>query len=188
MYGYPAPETIEEVSKGNVKLGGCIIINDHAMDDMFCKDCEFEWCVDSLDAEYITKLRFRYWSNWGYCGEDDLSEGQWAFEVFPDGTIRYYAYPISGRKSVDRDKTKISPERVTAFYDELLDIFARPWDLIDCQVCDGCSYQLNISYCDGRKKTFNGDIGGGSVDDIIMNFLRGIPEMREKIEGEDADR
>ena len=32
-----------------------------------------------------------------------------------------------------------------------------------------------------------GDIGGGTIDETIMNFLKSIPEMKQKIEGEDAD-
>lgn len=63
------------------------------MPDKFCKDCEFEWSVDRFVAEDIVKVRFRYWSNWGCIDPESLTEEQWAFEVFPDGTIKYFAYP-----------------------------------------------------------------------------------------------
>jgi len=40
-YGFPGPEIWEEVEKGNLKLGGCVIEKDNP--DMFCKDCKSEW-------------------------------------------------------------------------------------------------------------------------------------------------
>lgn len=36
--------------------------------------------------------------------------------------------------------------------------------IIDCRVCDGCSYELTITYADNRKKKMHGDLGGGTVD------------------------
>lgn len=108
-------------------------------------------------------------------------EEQWAFEIFPDGVIKYYAYPRAGRKVLDKDKVQIDASRVIAFYDDLLQVF-KPWyDFVDCKVCDGCSYELNITYIDGRKKKRTGDVGGGSIDKTIMEFLCTIPEMKEKI-------
>ena len=45
MYGYPAPEAMEEAEKGNLKLGGCMIydIDGGGMADRYCEDCEKEW-------------------------------------------------------------------------------------------------------------------------------------------------
>ena len=45
MYGYPAPEAIEDAEKGNVKLGGCLVHIGGGQPDRFCKDCEHEWCI-----------------------------------------------------------------------------------------------------------------------------------------------
>lgn len=36
-YGVPSEETWEEVKKGNLVLGGCVIEGNEP--DMFCKDC-----------------------------------------------------------------------------------------------------------------------------------------------------
>jgi hypothetical protein len=40
-YGMPGPEIWEEVDKGLLKLGGCLVEKDNP--DTFCKDCEHEW-------------------------------------------------------------------------------------------------------------------------------------------------
>lgn len=181
MYGYSAPSAIEEAERGNLILGGCEVYIGGGQPDRFCKDCEHEWCVENFLSEDITKVRFRYWTNWGCCGSESFTEEQWAFEIFPDGVIKYYAYPRAGRKALDKDKVQIDASRVIAFYDDLLQVF-KPWyDFVDCKVCDGCSYELNITYIDGRKKKRTGDVGGGSIDKTIMEFLCTIPEMKEKI-------
>ena len=182
MYGYPSPEAFEEAEKGNIKLGGCeIIIDDMEMPDRFCKDCEAEWSVDRLEADDITKVRFKYWSNWGFYAPDSLTEGQWAFEVFPDGTIKYYSYPLQSRRVLDKDKAVADTAMIQKFYEKLLDAL-KPWSAAyECQVCDGCSYQIDITYCDGRKRTHKGDIGGGTIDKLIMDFIESIPEMKDKL-------
>lgn len=184
MYGYPSPEAFEEEEKGNLKLGGCeMLIDGLAMPDRFCKDCKTKWCVDRLEADAIKKVRFKYWSNWGFYKLDSIVEAQWVFEIFKDGIIKYFAYPRESHKVLDKDKVIISIQRVQEFYEKLLDAL-KPWNAAyECQVCDGCSYRLDITYCDGRKKSHTGDIGGGTVDETIMNFLKIIPGLKKKIEG-----
>lgn len=67
------------------------------------------------------------------------------------------------------------------------DAILKPWNMVEeCRVCDGCSYRLDITYCDGRKKSHMGDIGGGTIDKLVMDFLESMPEMKDKInESED---
>jgi len=116
MYGYPAPEAMEAAVAGELKLGGCeVYIDGCDMPDKFCKECEFEWSVDRFVAEDIVKVRFRYWSNWGCIDPESLTEEQWAFEVFPDGTIKYFAYPRVSRKVLDKDEIRISSDSFNAF-------------------------------------------------------------------------
>lgn len=188
MYGYPSYEAFEEAEKGNIKLGGCeVLIDDLAMPDKYCKDCEYEWSLDRLDSDAITKVRFKYWSNWGCYEPDSMEENQWAFEIFADGTIKYYAYPLNSRKVLDKDKAVTDIKQVQDFYNELLYAF-KPWNIVyECRVCDGSSYQLDITYCDGRKRKHTGDIGGGTIDKLVMDFLRAIPEMKEKLEEEEEN-
>ena len=48
-------------------------------------------------------------------------------------------------------------------------------------VSDGSSYELTITYKDNRKRKFHGDVGGGTVDNTVIDFLKTIPELAEKI-------
>ena len=94
---------------------------------------------------------------------------------------------MNSRRVLDKDKVQIEGKRVIGFYESLLDAF-KPWNMIEeCRVCDGCSYQLDITYSDGRKRKHTGDLGGGTIDKLVMDFLGTIPELKEKIEEGDCD-
>lgn len=182
IYGYPSPSEMEEAEKGNLRLGGCIVFVGGGQPDRFCKDCENEWCVENFPPEDIVKVRFRYWSNWGCYEPDSMNEEQWAFEIFPDGTVKYFAYPRAGRRVLDKEIVHIEKERVVDFYQNVIWLYRPFSEIIECEVCDGCSYELTITYSDNRKKKIHGDVGGGTVDKTIMDFLCTIPEMKEKID------
>lgn len=182
MYGYPTHEAFEEAEKGNIKLDGCEVFIGGGQPDRFCKDCEHEWCVDDFLVEDIQKIRFRYWSNWYVRDPELIEEDQWAFEVFPDGTVMYFAYPRVERKVLDKETVHIETERVMDFYQNVIWLY-RPWtEIIDCRVCDGCSYELTITYIDKRKKKMIGDLGGGTVDKTVTDFFCSIPEMKIRLE------
>ena len=102
MYGYLMHDVFKEAEEGNVKRGGCEVFIGGGQPDRVCKDCETEWCVENFLVEYILKIIFRYWSNWGYYDPESMEEDQWAFEVFPDGTVKYFAYPRSSRRVLDK--------------------------------------------------------------------------------------
>ena len=58
----------------------------------------------------------------------------------------------------------------------------RPWTVIEkCMISDGSSYELTITYKDNRKRKFHGDVGGGTVDNTVIDFLKTIPELAERI-------
>lgn len=42
------------------------------------------------------------------------------------------------------------------------------------QVCDGCSYELQITYADKRKEIIKGDVAGGTFDSILEKFVHSI--------------
>ena len=183
IYGYPAPETVVEAEKGNFKLGGCIEFIGGGQPDRFCKACGHEWCVENFLVDDIVKIRFRYWTNWGCYDPESIEEDQWAFEVFPNGKIQYFAYPRASRRILDKEMVHIKKDRVADFYQNVIWLY-RPWtEIIKCQVCDGCSYELTITYKDNRKKKMHGDLGGGTVDKTVTDFLCTIPEMKIKLEG-----
>ena len=184
IYGYPSHEDFEEAEKGNLKLGGCdILIDGFAMPDRFCKDCKTKWCVDRLEADAIKKVRFKYWSNWGFYEPDSIVEAQWVFEIFKDGTIKYFAYPRASRRVLDKEIVHIEKDRVADFYQNVIWLYRPSTEIIECKVCDGCSYELTITYKDNRKKKMHGDLGGGTVDKTVTNFLCTIPKMKARIEG-----
>ena len=187
-YGYPAKETMELADAGKVKLGGCqVYIDGCQMPDKFCKTCEHEWSMDHFVAEDIVKVRFRYWANWGFIDPHQETEEQWAYEIFPDGTIKYFAYPMGSRKVLDKEVAQISPEKVEDFYNEVIWLY-RPWtDITECLVCDGSSYELTITYKDNRKRKLHGDIGGGTVDETIIRFLKTVPTIGWKFEDSDDE-
>ena len=171
MYGYPTHDAFEEAEKGNIKLGGCEVFIGGGQPDRFCKDCETEWCVENFLVEDIVKIRFRYWSNWGYYDPESIEEDQWAFEVFPDGTVKYFTYPRASRRVLDKEVVHIETEKVMDFYQNVIWLY-RPWtEIEECRVCDGCSYELTITYKDNRKKKLTGDLGGGTVDKTVTDFF-----------------
>jgi len=171
-----------------LKFGDCeALVDGFEMPDRYCKDCKTEWCIAKLGVDAITKVRFRYWNNWGFCTPDSIQEDQWVYELFPDGVIKYYAYPRESRKVLDKDKVLIESNRIKQFYESLLDVF-KTWNAIEeYSVCDGCSYQLDITYCDGKKRKHAGDLGGGTIDKMVMDFIGSIPELKNKIKGEDEE-
>lgn len=152
------------------------------MPDKYCKDCKYEWSMDHFVAEDIVKVRFRYWNNFRiYYQDESTEEGQWAFEILSDGIIKYYSYPSSGRRVLDKMKVIVPKGKVTDFYNEVIWLY-RPWTVIEkCMVSDGSSYELTITYKDNRKRKFHGDVGGGTVDNTVIDFLKTIPELAEKI-------
>lgn len=187
MYGYPAPEAMKEAEKGNLKLGGCKVFIGGRQPDRYCKECENEWCIDNFLVDDIVKIRFRYWSNWGCYDPESIEEDQWAFEVFPDGTIKYFAYSRAGRRILDKEIVHIEKDRIADFYQNLIWLY-HPWtEIIECKVYDGCSYELTITYKDNRKKKIHGDLGGGTVDKTVTDFICTIPKMKIKLEGEYDD-
>lgn len=72
---------------------------------------EREYNLRAKNAEDIVKVRFRYWNNFRIYQDDSTEEGQWAFEILPDGTIKYYSYPSSGRRVLDKMKVRLWKRR-----------------------------------------------------------------------------
>lgn len=56
MYGYPSHDAFIEAEKGNLKLGGCEVFIGGGQPDCFCKDFEYEWCVENFLIEDIRKI------------------------------------------------------------------------------------------------------------------------------------
>lgn len=181
-YGYPSLETREAAEREEILLGGCEVVDGFSQPDKHCKHCGFSWSIDRLTSPDIKKVRFRYWSNWGYYDPESMQEDQWAYDIVYDGTIKYCAYPRNSRRVLDKETVHIDKARVKKFYDDLLYWF-KPWSYAtDAMVCDGCSYELTILYVNGQQKKKQGDVAGGSIDDCIMKFLCTVPEMKKTLD------
>ena len=46
--------------------------------------------------------------------------------------------------------------------------------IVEGIVCDGCGYNLQITYADKRKEILTGDVAGGTFDSIMEKFVHGI--------------
>lgn len=66
--------------------------------------------------------------------------------------VKYFAYPRASRRILDKEIVNIEKDRVADFYQDVIWLY-RPWTkIIECKVCDGCSYELTITYKDNRKR------------------------------------
>lgn len=174
MYGYPAPDAFTASEEGKIILGGCKVINDQEQPDYGCLDCEYRWSTALLQAEDIKKLRYKVVEN-GLCTLD--SQRRWVYEIYPDGRCVKYSYVGQSRKYVFREIENIENKRVNELFGEIQKILGAPlWErnIIETQVCDGSSYNLQITYTDNRKKVIEGDIGGGTFDSMLENFVKEI--------------
>ena len=46
---------------------------------------------------------------------------------------------------------------------------------------------MTITYKDNRKKKLTGDLGGGTVDKTVTDFLCTIPELKGKLDGSEDE-
>ena len=173
MYGMPTHEAFEEAEKGNIKMGGCMIRE--AMPDRYCTSCKYEWSVDTLSPKYIKKIRYKVIEN-GLCCTD--SAGKWVYEIDAAGVARYYEYRGRLRKAVFKETGKVSKKSVKDLFAEINEHTKPQADIIIADVCDGYSYQLQITYEDNRKKILTGDCGGGTIDGCLDEFFRKVPEFK----------
>ncbi len=170
MYGYPMFEAFEAAERGEIILGGCVV--EMGNPDYGCLDCEFRWSKGSLTKEAITKVRFKVVEN-GPCDIDFAR--RWVYEIYPSGKTVRYSYIGRDRKYVEKVVQVVTEEKVLEFMEKLQFLVSNEWnEEVICCVCDGCSYELQITYVDGRKERHDGDVGGGTVDTLIMNYINAV--------------
>lgn len=102
---------------------------------------------------------------------------RYVYEIYPDG--RMLNIHIKENLIVTHTKTYavIKKENVLRLYNKYQKLFGAPlWkkNIMEAQVCDGYGYTLQITYKDGRKRVIEGDIGDGTIDDIMGNYLKKI--------------
>lgn len=161
----------------NGKAGLIIEIVDKRLIE-FCEDETLE--IELYDPETeaiiasIKKVRFKMWEN-GPGTIDELKT--FVYEIFPDGTVTRSIYQGESRKSIDKETLHISEKRKHKFFVGLSGVLTMDEkDIVMCEVCDGCSYSLQITYMDGQKKVIDGDVGGGTYDELLTGFIDSIFE------------
>lgn len=170
VYGYPGPKMMEASARGEIKLGGCVITIDGCDNDAYCKDCDREWSADMLRVDDIVKARYVTDS----CGlETRDSHERLAYEIFPDGRVRYYQYYGYRRKALDKQHYTLERAKVINLFADLRRYSRSDYrDLLkEGEGCDGESYRLIITFVDGRKLKYDGFCYGGTFDDRMERFI-----------------
>ena len=167
LYGYPSHEAFEAAERGEILLGGCELIDSMPHEDYGCLKCGYRWSKELFPATKITKIRYKVAEN-GPCTLD--SRNVRIYEVYPDGKCVEYLYQGQSRRYHFKTEEKISNQRVYKLACRLQKIIGAPlWEknIVEGQVCDGCSYELQITYADKRKEVIKGDVAGGTFDSIF---------------------
>lgn len=176
MYGKPSMNALEASARGEVIIGGCEV--DVGNPDYGCLECDFRWSKELLTKDDITKLRFKIVEN-GPCFIDDMHK--WVYEIYPNGKMIKYSYIGRNRKYINKEERYTDKEKVSPAFEFLQSLVRTRWkDEIVCDICDGCSYDLQLTYVDGRKEVHYGDVAGGTVDALLMNLIEDVFEDDER--------
>lgn len=174
LYGYPSHAFFEAEEHGEIILGGCEMIDGMPHKDYGCLGCGFRWSKELLPATMITKIRYKVVEN-GLCTLD--SRKSWVYEAYPDGKCIEYSYQGQRRRYQFKIEETVSNQKFYKLACRLQKIIGAPlWEknIIEGQVCDGCSYELQITYADKRKEIIKGDVAGGTFDSILEKFIHSI--------------
>lgn len=120
------------------------------------------------------KIRYKVIEN-GPCTID--SQQSWVYEIYPDGRCKEYIYQGQNRKYQFKTEEKVSEKKAYRLACSLQKILGAPlWEknIVEGQVCDGYSYNLQITYADKRKEIINGDVAGGTFDSILEKFVHSV--------------
>lgn len=172
LYGYPSHEAFEMAEKGEILLGGCEVMPGDS--DMGCLDCEYRWSKESLPASAIKKIRYKVWQN-GPGFIDDMKT--WVYEIYPDGKCVKYIYKGRNRHYVEREEEKASKQKTMAMFIKQQKFFrCQKFADIMSAICDGCSYRLQVTYADGRKRIVKGDVGMDTYEVPVEQFIEDVFE------------
>lgn len=175
MYGYPTYEALELSEQEKLILGGCKRIDGMPEPDYGCLDCGYQWSIETLPATKIAKTRYKIIEN-GPCTLD--MQKTWIYDISSTGKCVRYCYHGKNRRYQYKEDRNISARKVYRLACELQKIIGAPlWEkhIIEGEVCDGDSYNLQITYAaDKRKETITGDVAGGTFDSIMEKFIHRI--------------
>lgn len=175
-YGmHPADNEFRElIDNDKIIYGGSIMINDQPQEDYGCYECGYRWSLDLLPGMYIQKIRYKV-EDFGL-GTIDMKK-RFVYEIYPDGRCIKYTYQGESKRCTYKDMYVTRKDNVLRLYNKYQKLFGAPlWrkNIVESLVCDGYGYILQITYKDGRKRVLEGDIGGGTIDGIMENYLKKI--------------
>ena len=170
LYGYPAPDAMAAAMSGEIMLGGCVI--DFPQADRGCLECGYKWSKQLLPGKSIKKVRYKVSEN-GLCAFEDMKT--WVYEFFPDGKCVKYVYRGRERHYEEREIETVPKAKISFLYNKIQKYMS--CDLLDgivSDVCDGCSYQLNVTYLDGRSEVKRGDVGMHTYEVPVEQFIEKV--------------
>ena len=138
LYGLPAftPELEEQLEKGEVHLGGCVISDDDP--EYHCNGCGHEFYIEMSNSTQYAPDSFEAFIG-GYMGE---SYGiQWK-----QGKL-WYEHFARGYEKQETTKLDISPKDWQRFWATLDRLSVWKWDTrYECPMVDGTHWSLKIGY------------------------------------------
>lgn len=137
-------------------------------------DCKYQWSKETLPATKIIEIRYKVTEN-GPCALD--MQRTWLYDIFPNGKCNPYSYQGQERYCQCKEEKLVSSHKAYKLACELQKIISAPlWEkhIVKGEVCDGCRYNLQITYADNRKKTMTGDVAGGTFDSIMEKFVHSV--------------
>ncbi|MFG6332581.1 MAG: hypothetical protein K1W28_12275 [Lachnospiraceae bacterium] len=174
LYGMPTLQAFEASERGEIILGGCMLNDDTIQPDYGCLECKYKWATSLLPATKITKFRYKVTQN-GPCTIED--QERWVYEIYPAGKCIKYSYRGRNKKYAKKEVVYVGKRRVYQLACSIQKILGVPlWmrNIVEAKVCDGCSYNLQITYADNRKEELFGDVGGGTFDTLAEEFVKGM--------------
>lgn len=171
LYGMPTSEALELEEQGKIIFGGCeIIMDDLPQPDYGCLDCKFQWAPELPDATDIIKIRFKIWTS---AEKNDDKQKYTVYEMFPNGMIRIYQYMGKSKKIVAKIQKNIEANKIIKLAVALqkqLNVLYPYMEKISEKIDE--KFDLQISYCDGRKITIRtGDVGADEFYKLVRNVL-----------------
>ena len=116
--------------------------------------------------------KLRYTSTFFSMEKMDLGSRE-AYEIFPGGLIRYYAYEGHSRKPYEKRTFKIRPAAVEKLFEEIVDCFQTAEFL--SLIIDDCGGEAALTY-DGGQLVLPRGLGkdgvciGSIMEDFIYRF------------------
>ncbi|RDI42197.1 hypothetical protein DFR59_10536 [Falsibacillus pallidus] len=165
VFGEPTFAALQKAEKGEIRLGGCCILEDGP--EYYCKDCENEWNKEqAVDAAY-TRIEGIKATIGGFF------DGHYIVEI--NLISRQVVWSFYGRGEDETIQKSIGPDTAKKLIEDLKMINLLNWKAkyIEPGILDGTNWSVEISR-DGRKISKHGNIKFPDEWDAFCKIIRGI--------------